>query len=65
MAFFVAGALNLTPVFPFSSFKRDLFLMYSLAVLSHLRRRFAYILGNYGHALSQGGRQSTAAKYLL
>ena len=47
----------------FSSFKSDLFFLYPLAVLlSHLRSRFAYddssiyILGNCGHARSQGGR---------
>ena len=55
MAKFVADLLNLIPVFSFSSFKRDLFLLYPLAVLSRLRPRFAYILGNYGHERSQGG----------
>ena len=51
IAKFVAGSLNLIPVLFFSSFKRDLFLMYPLAVPSHLRLRFAfryYMLGNYG-----------------
>ena len=33
MAKFVAGPLNLMPVYSFSSFKRDLLLMYPLAVL--------------------------------
>ena len=35
----------------FSSSKRDLFLMHPLAILSHLRHRFACILliGDYGH----------------
>ena len=37
-------------------------LMLYLAVLSHLRPRFAYILGHYRHARSQGGRQPAAAK---
>ena len=32
------------------------------STVSHLRPRFAYILGNYGHARSQGGRQPAAAK---
>ena len=36
--------------------------MQYLAVLSHLRPRLAYILGHYGHARSQGGRQPAAAK---
>ena len=36
--------------------------MYPLAVLSHLRPRFAYIRGPYGHTRSQGGRQHAAAK---
>ena len=36
--------------------------MYPLAVLSLLRPRFAYILGHYGHARSQGGHQPAAAK---
>ena len=41
MAEFVAGSLSLIPVFSFSSFIRDLFLMYPLAALvSHLRPRF-------------------------
>ena len=44
MANFVAGSLNLTPVFYFSSFKRDLFFMVSLgSTVSHLRPRFAYL----------------------
>ena len=46
MAKNVAGSLNLIPVY----FKHDLFSMYPVAVLSHLRPRFAYILGSYGHA---------------
>ena len=40
-------------------------LMYPLAVLSHLRSPFAYILGNCGHARSQGGREPAAAKIPL
>ena len=32
------------------------------STVSLSRRRFAYILGNYGHARSQGGRQHAAAK---
>ena len=50
-----------------SSFKRDLVLMHPLAVLllSHVRPRFAYILGNYGHARSQGGRHPATAKASL
>ena len=56
MATFSADSLNLIPVFSFSSFKRDLFFMYPLAVL---RRIYgldfpSYILGNCGHARSQG-----------
>ena len=67
MAKLFVGSLNLVPVFSFSSLKHGLLLMYFLAVLSHLRPRFAYItthyiLGNDGHALSQGGRHPTAAK---
>ena len=61
-----AGSLNLTSVFPFSSFKRDLFLMVRLGkTVTHLRARFAYeyVLGNCGHARGQGGRQPTAAKH--
>ena len=42
MAKFVAGSLILLPVFSICSFKRDLFLVYSLAVLSQLQPRFAY-----------------------
>ena len=36
IAKFGAGSLNLIPVFSFSSFKRDLFLMYTLAVLCRI-----------------------------
>ena len=37
------GSLHLIPVFSFSSsFKHELFLMYPLAVLSHLQPRFTY-----------------------
>ena len=50
------------PSVSLSSFKRDFFLMYPLADLSHLRPRYAYILGNYGYARSQGGRQPVVAK---
>ena len=39
---FVAGSLNLIPVFYFSSFKHGLFFMHPLALLSHFRPRFAY-----------------------
>ena len=46
----------------FCSLEHDVFLVYSLAVLSHLRPRFVYILGNCGHARSQGGRHPAAAK---
>ena len=64
MAKFVAGSLNPILVFSFSSFERDLFLMSPLgSTVSHLRPRFAYILGKYGR--SQGGRQPAAAKPLL
>ena len=33
--------------------------------LSHFRPRFAYMLGNGGHARSQGGRQPAPAKHRL
>ena len=46
----------------FFLFKDDFFLMHPLAVLLHLRPRFACILGNYRHARSQGGRQPAAAR---
>ena len=44
--------------------RRFLFLMVPLGstIVSRLRPRFAYTLGNYGRARSQGGRQPTAAK---
>ena len=32
------------------------------STVSHLRSRLSYILGNYGHARSQAGRQPAAAK---
>ena len=66
MAKFDAGSLNLIPVFSFSSFKSDIFFMCPLAVLCRiLRPRFAGILGNCGHARSQGGRQPAAVKLPL
>ena len=51
--------------FSFSSFKHDIFLIYPLAVLVHLRPRYAYILGRRGQVRSQGGYQPTAAKPAL
>ena len=66
MAKFVAGPLNLIPVIYISAFKRNLFLMVPVgSAVSHLRPQFAYILGNYGHTRSQGGRQPAAAKPAL
>ena len=63
LGWFVAGSLNLMPVFYFSSFKQDLFLMVPLgSTVSHLWLRYAYILDNYGHVRSQGGRHPAAAK---
>ena len=60
----VSGSLNLIPVCIFSWFQNDLFFVYPSAVSSHLRPRFAYeyILGSFGHARSQGGRQLAVAK---
>ena len=63
MAKIVAGSVN--PVPSCSSFKRDSFFIYTrwpLAVLSHLRTRFADIPGHCVHAQSQGRRQSATAK---
>ena len=64
MAKFVAGSLNLISVLPFSSFKRDYFFYVPLGStsVSPLRPRLSHILGNCGHARSQGGRQPGAAK---
>ena len=63
MANFVAGSLYRILVCFFScSFKRHEFFTKPLAVLSHLRPQSAYIMGNYGRAGSQGGRQPAAAK---
>ena len=62
IAKFVAGPLNLTPVFSFSSFKRDFFLMVPVgSTVSNWRPRVSPILGSYGHARRQGGRQPAAA----
>ena len=62
IAKFVAGSLNLIPVFSFPSFKRDIMLRVPLGSnVSHLQPRFAYILGNYGHARRRGGRQPATA----
>ena len=61
MAKFVAGSLNLMPVFSFSSSKSDFLLMVPLdRTVSHLRPRCSVITA-YGHARSQGGRQPAAA----
>ena len=38
------GPLHLIPVFSFSSFKHDIFLMYPLAVLSRFQGRFFHLL---------------------
>ena len=46
-------------LFCFSSFTR--FYVPLGSTVSHLRSRFAYILGNYGHVRSQGGRQPATA----
>ena len=64
MAKFVAGSLNLIPVFSLYSFRTRLMFNISLGstAVSHLRPRFAYILSNYGHARSQGGCQPAASK---
>ena len=65
MSKFGAGSLNLIPVFSFSSFKSDIHIFdlpLGSTAVSHLRSRFAYILGNCGHARSQGGRQPAVAK---
>ena len=65
------SSLRLIPVFSLSPFKHVLFSMCPLAVLSHVRPRFtyntsfSYILGNYGHARSHGGRQPAAVKPVL
>ena len=54
------------PVFSFSSFKYDLFLMYvpvgSTAVAFAVSISLYYIFSNYGHARSQGGCQPAAVK---
>ena len=50
MVNFVTGSMNLILVCYSSSFKRDLVLMYPMTVPSHLRPRFAYVLGSYEHA---------------
>ena len=56
---FDAGSVSLIPVLPSSSFIFDVPLW---STVSHLRSRLAYILGDYGHAWSQSGRQPAGAK---
>ena len=51
----VAGGLNLIQSSVFFLFKHDLF------IVNPLRSFLCYILSNYGHARSQGGRQPPAA----
>ena len=59
---FVAGSLNMTPIVSFR-FIQTLFLMVPLrSTVSHLRPRFAYILGSYGHVRGQGGHHPAVAK---
>ena len=56
------GSLNLSPLFPFSLFKRfllDVPLGSTVAFTASICR---YLLGNYGNARSQGGRQPATAK---
>ena len=61
MAKFVDGSFNLISAYSSHLNKRDIFWMVPLGGgTSHLRPRFAYILGNYGQARSQGGRQPAA-----
>ena len=68
MAKVVAGSCNLIPVFSFSSFKRNINFdctpwQYSVAFTASicLVRTYLEVLGNYGHARSQGGRQPAGA----
>ena len=66
MATFFADSLNLVRVFSCSSFKRDLLVMVPLgSTVSHLRPTISCVLGDYGHARSQGGHQPAAAKLPL
>ena len=63
----VAGSVNLIPSIVLFLFilKHDLFSMYApigSAVTFTASTCLYYTLGNYGHARSQGGRQSAAAK---
>ena len=60
MANFVAGSLNLIPLFFLFVQTRFIFDGTLGSTGSHLRPRFAYILGKYGYARSQGGRQPAA-----
>ena len=64
MAKFVAGSLNLTPVFTFL-FVHTRFVFYGTPwqyCVAFTASICLYILGNYGHARSQDGRQPAAAK---
>ena len=65
MAKNVGGSLNLIPPSVFFLFKYDLFSMYAplgSAVALSASICLYYLLGNYGHARSQGGRQPAAVK---
>ena len=67
MANFFAGSLNLIPAFFILLIQTRFFFMYPLAVLLSVAFTtsicpYRYIVGNYGHAQSQGGRQPVAAK---
>ena len=50
------------PSVSFLFIQRDIFYVPLGSTVSYLRPRFVYILGNHGHARSQGGRQLAAAK---
>ena len=62
MAKFVAGSLDLIPVFSFSSFKRDLFIVCTPWQYYRICGLDLPTSCHYGHARSQGGRQLAAAK---
>ena len=65
MAKNVDGSLDLIPSSFFILVKHGLFLMYvplGSTVAFTASICLCYILGNYGHARSQGGRQPAAAK---
>ena len=54
---------DLSVFFLFIQTRSNFYVSLRKSTVSHLQPRLVYILGNYGHAQSQGGRQPAVAKF--